>query len=182
MSGLEPRSPPSAEQDVAEYFRSGAAEAESEGLMSRLLGWLSPGGVAEGEGAAAAEAQARKKVLVVDDEPDGVEALVRMFSKSGYDAESVSSAEAAMASIRAERPAVVLLDIMMPGTDGVELLKTLRADPATATLPVLMLTANHRRVLEAFTSGAQDYLMKPVDFPKVRASVERQVGGGEGER
>jgi two-component system chemotaxis response regulator CheY len=62
--------------------------------------------------------------------------------------------------------------------DGVALLKAIRADPESATLPVLMLTANHRRMLESFTSGAQDYLLKPVDFPKVRESVERQMKDG----
>ena len=122
----------------------------------------------------------REKVLLVDDEPDGMEAMAGMFRKSGYEAEVVGSAEGAMASIHAGRPGVVLVDVMMPGRDGVELLREIRADPATATLPVLMVTGNHRRVLESFTCGAQDYLMKPVEWGRVRESVERQLGRGEG--
>jgi CheY-like chemotaxis protein len=167
----------SAEKDVAAYFREGAeppAVEETKGLLATMLGWLAP--VTEGgEGGAA---PVRKSVLLVDDEPDGVEALVRMFEKCGYAARSVDSAEKALAAIKAEPPAVVLVDIMMPGMDGVALLKAIRADPASAKLPVLMLTANHRRMLESFTSGAQDYLLKPVDFPKVRESVERHLKDG----
>ena len=158
-----------AERDVAEYFHEGLAgppggEA-SKGFLSSLLGWLAP----------QAAAPVRKSVLLVDDEPDGVEALLRMFEKCGYAARAVDSAEAAIAAIKADRPGVVLMDIMMPGTDGVALLKAIRADPANAKLPVLMLTANHRRMLESFTCGAQDYLLKPVDFPRVKESVERQL-------
>jgi PleD family two-component response regulator len=58
----------------------------------------------------------------------------------------------------------------------VQLLRDIRKNPATARLPVLMLTANYRRVLESFTSGAQDYLIKPVDWQRVRESVDRQLG------
>lgn len=180
-AGGESQAPLSrAERDVAEYFRDEradqAAGESSKGFLSSLLNWLSPEEGSHPAGAAgAATAPGRKSVLLVDDEPDGVEALVRMFEKCGYGARAVGSAEAALAAIKAERPGVVLLDIMMPGTDGVALLKAIRADPGTATLPVLMLTANHRRMLESFTSGAQDYLLKPVDFPRVKESVERQL-------
>ena len=161
-----------AERDVAEYFHEGAGNPQTaKGFFSSLLGWLSPEVGTDQAGAV----PVRKSVLLVDDEPDGVEALVRMFEKCGYAARAVGSAEAALAEIRRDRPGVVLLDVMMPGTDGVELLRAIRADPATARLPVLMLTANHRRMLESFTSGAQDYLLKPVDFLRVRESVERQL-------
>jgi CheY-like chemotaxis protein len=75
---------------------------------------------------------------------------------------------------------VVLVDIMMPGMDGVELLRAIRADPASARVPVVMLTADARRCLDAFTSGAQDYILKPADFPRVRESVDKQLGAGGG--
>lgn len=164
------RPPLKAEESVAEYFREGPdRDSGAKGFLSSLLSWLTPS-------SDIGQAPLRRSVLLVDDEPDGVEALLRMFEKCGYGARSVTSAEAALAAIKAERPGVVLLDIMMPGMDGVALLKAIRADPANANLPVLMLTANHRRMLESFTSGAQDYLLKPVDFPKVRESVERQLG------
>jgi CheY-like chemotaxis protein len=165
------RPPLKAEESVAEYFREGpGSESGSKGFLSSLMSWLSPS-----VGAGQAEAPLRRSILLVDDEPDGVEALLRMFERCGYAARAVTSAEAALAAIKAERPGVVLLDIMMPGMDGVALLKEIRADPANANLPVLMLTANHRRMLESYTSGAQDYLLKPVDFARVRESVERQL-------
>jgi CheY-like chemotaxis protein len=178
---IDAREPVAAEGDVARYFHDEAAELEekerpgsasTEGWWSRLVGWLAP----EAESGERRAPSRPRKVLLVDDDPDGLEALVGMFRKSGYEAEAVSSAEQAMASIRAARPGVVLVDIMMPGTDGVQLLREIRKDPATARLPVLMLTANYRRVLESFTSGAQDYLIKPVDWPRVRESVDRQLG------
>jgi twitching motility two-component system response regulator PilH len=185
-----------AENDVAQYFRDEAAELEGQrgasssssessgssgGWWSRLVGWFGASGEGESEEGRVPprERETRhRKVLLVDDERDGVEALVGMFRKSGYEAEAVGSAEQAMASIRARRPEVVLVDVMMPGRDGVELLREIRADPATAKLPVLMVTANHRRVLESFTYGAQDYLMKPVEWGRVRESVEKQLGRG----
>jgi CheY-like chemotaxis protein len=170
------RPPMKAEESVAEYFHEGSeGGSESKGFLSSLLSWLSPFAGARG-----ADAPLRPSVLLVDDEPDGAEALLRMFEQCGYAVRWVASAEAALAAIRAERPGVVLVDIMMPGMDGVALLRAIRADPANASLPVLMLTADHRRMLEAFTSGAQDYLLKPVDFPRVRASVERELGASGG--
>jgi CheY-like chemotaxis protein len=184
---VDAREPVGAERDVALYFRDEAAELEgkrressssSGGWWSRLMGWLAPGGEESHDESPKPERQGRK-VLLVDDEADGAEALVGMFRKSGYDAEAVGSAEQAMASIRAGRPGVVLVDVMMSGRDGVELLREIRADPGMAKLPVLMLTANCRRMLESFTCGAQDYLIKPVEWGRVRESVERQLGRGE---
>ena len=114
----------------------------------------------------------------MDDQPDSVEVLVRMLDKFGYHAECVGSAADALSRVTAaaDRPALLLVDIMMPGMDGVELLKAVRHSPGGERLPVLMLTCDPGRAVEAFSCGAQDYIMKPADFGRVRASVDRYLG------
>jgi putative two-component system response regulator len=124
--------------------------------------------------------------LVVDDNPDSVEALVQMLRKLGYQADCVDSAADALSRLTAttRRPSLLLVDVMMPEMDGVELLKTIRRREGCQQLPVLMLTADPNRAQEAMSCGAQDYIVKPIDFSRVRASVDRYLsaattsGGG----
>jgi CheY-like chemotaxis protein len=169
---------------VAAYFRSlerRSAEPGSYARLSSLLRWLQrrrPVTVASSSPPAAAPAA--RKLLVVDDQPDSVEVLMLMLKKFGYDAESVPSAADALSRIAAaadpaDRPALMLVDVMMPGMDGLELLKAVRQCPGCESLPILMLTADRGRSLEAFHCGAQDYLLKPIDFNRVRASVDRYL-------
>lgn len=117
--------------------------------------------------AAVAEASPRT-ILVVDDEPSIREVLVtyleHAWAPRGYAVESVDSGKAALAAAQRRRPALVLLDIEMPGMDGVTALKSLRAlDPG---IPVIVLTANEsaRVAGEALKAGAFSYMPKPVKF------------------
>jgi CheY-like chemotaxis protein len=103
------------------------------------------------------------KVLVVDDQAEYCRPLVRLFQLAGHDARSVQAGEEALKYLRAvEAIDVVLLDIMMPGMDGLEVLRQVRLDPRTATVPIVMFTAVSDPVLEwhALQKGANDYLVK----------------------
>ena len=167
----------STQEDVAYYYRHsmscrGDSHASSWiAVLPRLLETL---GVKHKARAADPNAPpAPFKVLLVDDHPDSVEALVLMFRKTGYQADCVESAAAALSKLDVDRPAVLVVDVMMPEMDGVELLKAIRSRAGCEKLPVLMLTADPRRAREALTLGAQDYILKPPDFERLRASVDR---------
>src|SRR3972149_4329361 len=104
----------------------------------------------------------RKRVLVVDDEP-GVRESIRILLSSDYDVATVPSGDAALDAIQREPPQLVLLDIVMPGIDGMELLERVRvSDPG---LPIVILTATKtvKTAVAAMKLGAFDYLQKPFD-------------------
>lgn len=101
-------------------------------------------------------------VLVVDDNPDLCDVLVRLLCRSGFAADHADDGPAAMNAVRARPPAVVVLDVMMPGLDGFAVLRALRDDPRTAGVPVVMYTAldDPAARRRALAMGAQDYLVK----------------------
>lgn len=105
----------------------------------------------------------KPRILVVDDEPDVLELVEFNLRKAGFDVLLAEDGEAALRRIEAEQPDAVVLDLMLPGVDGLEVCKLLRRDPATANLPVLMLTAKATEVdrVLGLELGAQDYLTKP---------------------
>jgi CheY-like chemotaxis protein len=112
-------------------------------------------------------------ILVVDDDPD-LRALVKAaLMKDGHVIREASSGQAALASIMARAPALVLLDLLMPEQGGLEVLELLRSRPATAALPVLVLTAldDPTSTLAGFDLGATDYLTKPFSAPQLGARV-----------
>ena len=81
------------------------------------------------------------RVLVVDDEPDLLELIHYNLTKAGYDVASVLSGEEALAHVRASLPDLIVLDVLLPGLDGLEVCKALRRNPTTAGIPIVMLTA-----------------------------------------
>jgi CheY-like chemotaxis protein len=106
---------------------------------------------------------AMAKVLVVDDQADYCRPLVRLFQLAGHDARSVQDGEEALKYLGvADTPDVVLLDIMMPEMDGLEVLRQVRRDPRLSAVPIVMFTAVCDPVLErhALEKGADDYLVK----------------------
>jgi len=120
----------------------------------------------------------RKRVLVVDDEL-GVRESVRILLSEGYEVTTVASGDVALEAIQRERPHLVLLDIIMPGMDGMELLERVRvSDPG---LPVVILTATKtvKTAVAAMKLGAFDYLQKPFDVDELRLIVERATRTAE---
>ncbi|MBI3552156.1 MAG: response regulator [Elusimicrobia bacterium] len=115
-----------------------------------------------------AEASPRPiKVLIIDDEPDIVEALCLRFSKAGsFCVETAFSGPSGLAKVKTFKPDVVLLDLVMPETDGWEVCKLLRADPATENLPVVMMTAQDGAATKERAREARIHrvLVKPLDL------------------
>ena len=103
------------------------------------------------------------RVLVVDDEPDIVALVVYHLAKTGYRVSSAAAGPDALAIARRERPALIVLDLMLPGLSGFEVLEQLRVDEATRGIAVLMLTARKEEPdrIRGLSLGADDYLTKP---------------------
>jgi DNA-binding response OmpR family regulator len=105
------------------------------------------------------------KVLVIDDEPAILELLRINFEMEGFTVVSAPDGRAGLEKAREELPDVVISDIMMPGLDGLQLMRLLRDDPRTADLPVILLSAKaqNAEVQRGLDLGADDYVTKPFD-------------------
>lgn len=118
-----------------------------------------------------------KKILAVDDESDVILILKTALMSEGYDVETASNGPDGLAIARDQIPDLILLDVMMPGMTGFEVLRELKADDATATIPVIMLTgvSDKKSIQEALTSGTDFYIVKPFEFTDLLAKVEEAL-------
>ena len=103
-------------------------------------------------------------ILVVEDNPNALWVLQVALEAEGYQVSTASDGAEALQKVTEKKPALVVLDIMLPGIDGYQVCRHLRNNPDTATIPVLMLTAKTggRAQMAGFESGADDYVFKPV--------------------
>lgn len=121
----------------------------------------------------------KEKILVVDDEEDILELVRYNLFKNGYLVTCVSSGEQAMAKLRDETPNIILLDLMLPGMDGLDVCRNLRTNPATMNIPIIMITAKGEDadIVTGLELGADDYLTKPfsprVLLARIRAILRR---------
>lgn len=117
------------------------------------------------------------RLLVVDDNEDNRDMLARRLERRGFDVDTAESGEAALALIDSKPFDLVLLDVMMPGMSGLEVLEIVRRTYPRAELPILMATAktSSEDVVEALRLGANDYVTKPIDFPVVVARIENHL-------
>lgn len=106
---------------------------------------------------------ASKTVLVADDEPDVLHLVSSNLKNAGFTVLSVGDGAAALEAARTERPALVVLDLMLPGMPGLEVCRSLKKDAATASIPIIMLTAKADEIdrIVGFELGADDYMTKP---------------------
>jgi two-component system phosphate regulon response regulator PhoB len=126
-----------------------------------------------------------ERVLVVDDEPDIVALVAYHLAKAGYRVSTAATGPDALRAAREERPALVVLDLMLPGMSGFDVLEKLRAHDATSEVAVLMLTARKEEPdrIRGLTLGADDYLTKPFSPAELVlrvGAILRRVGGGAG--
>jgi len=105
------------------------------------------------------------RMLVVDDDPVILKLLRISFEMEGFEVLSAADGQEGLQRARSEHPDVVLSDVMMPRVDGLQLLAELKADPATARLPVVLLSAKaqNAEVRQGLAMGADDYVTKPFD-------------------
>ena len=117
---------------------------------------------------AAGRSKDRKLVLVVDDEKDLLELISYNLQRNGYDVLPAGNGTQALELAQKQMPDMILLDLMLPGMDGTEVARRLKADPRTAGIPIIMLTAKAEEtdVVVGLTLGADDYVTKPFS-PKV---------------
>jgi CheY-like chemotaxis protein/DNA-binding CsgD family transcriptional regulator len=126
---------------------------------------------------ASIQSQSHPTVMIIDDTPDNLALLSDTLSESGYRVLVATDGALALEQINYVIPDIILLDVMMPGIDGYETCKRLKADPKTAAIPVLFMTALNELddLLRGFGEGAVDYLVKPIRPPEVLARVEAQI-------
>jgi two-component system alkaline phosphatase synthesis response regulator PhoP len=121
------------------------------------------------------------KILLVDDEPDIIEFLGYNLKKEGFDVVTAHDGSGAIAKARAEHPDLILLDVMMPGMDGMEVCQLLRDDPQMKDVFIVLLTARGEDYSQVagFDSGADDYVKKPVKpnvlISRIKAMLRRKA-------
>ena len=123
-----------------------------------------------------------KTVLIIEDEADAADLFAEMMRVSGFRVLKTTKSAPALDMMAAEKPDVVILDIMMPETSGLDILRQMRRDPALAAIPVVVVSAvsmpaDIRTGMEA---GASTYLAKPVGFRELREAVEQALANAPG--
>lgn len=123
----------------------------------------------------------KKRVLLVDDEPR-VRASLKMVLEPAYDILEAADAQQGLEAFKRESPSLVLLDVILPGTDGLSVLQTMRSEDPS--IPVIMLTGTKsvKTAVDAMKLGAADYLSKPFDIEELRIVVDRTLNSQELER
>lgn len=122
---------------------------------------------------------ARERILVVDDEEDILKLLDYNLTREGYKVSCVETGEAALIEAKKNLPDLILLDLMLPGVDGLDVCRILRADPATGRIPIVMLTAKGEEtdIVTGLQLGADDYITKPFNpmvlLARVKAVLRR---------
>ena len=119
-----------------------------------------------------------KRVLLVEDETNIVISLTFLLERAGFEVRSEANGQVALDDVLANPPDVLVLDVMLPGLDGFEVLRRLRSSPSGAALPVLMLTAKGQREdrENALRNGADKFISKPFANAEVIAAVKALAG------
>jgi two-component system, OmpR family, alkaline phosphatase synthesis response regulator PhoP len=130
----------------------------------------------------------KEKILVVDDEEDILELVRYNLSREGYRTLCAASGEEGLKVAKAEYPDLIVLDLMLPGVDGLDVARQLKGDEATRKVPIIMLTAKGEEsdIVTGLELGAEDYITKPfstkVLVARVRAVLRRNIQGAQEEK
>lgn len=122
----------------------------------------------------------RQKIFVIEDEPDILEVIEFYLAREGYRVLSSRDGEAGLEAIAKENPDLVLLDLMLPGLDGIEICRRLKTDPVTRPIPIVMVTAKGEEsdVVLGLGVGADDYICKPFSPREMLARVQAVLRRG----
>jgi DNA-binding response OmpR family regulator len=146
--------------------------ADKGGHMSRIGGSVRQQPAVTGA-APRQTPRGRKRVLVVDDEKDIVDTIAYQLGRNGYDAQVAYDGNQALDMVHKSAPDLIILDLMLPGIDGLEVARQLKGDSRTAAIPIIMLTAKGEEtdVVVGLTLGADDYVTKPFSIKVLLARV-----------
>lgn len=120
------------------------------------------------------------KILVVDDDTSTTWLMENVLSKAGYEIHTVNNSQMAVAKALSTNPDLILLDLMMPGIDGIGICKALQAEPGTKKIPILVFSAvgDINSKLDAFSAGAKDYISKPVHIEELKSRIRTWLSQG----
>ena len=116
-------------------------------------------------------------VLAVDDIPLNLLLVKKMLSRFNFEFRTAADGQQALDAVAAKKPDLILLDLMMPGIDGFEVIRRLRANPETADIQIVILSAlnSNEDVVKGFDEGANDFIMKPIIMEKLLSCVVTQM-------
>lgn len=117
----------------------------------------------------------RRKILVVEDDPDQLEVIRLSLEAAGFAIGTAANGTDALVKTRSISPDLILLDLMLPGLNGFDVCESLRRDPATASVPIIMLTGMDSQFgrFAGLESGASDFILKPFDPKQLVSKVEK---------
>ncbi len=120
------------------------------------------------------------RILVIEDNPSNMKLVILVLDKAGYQTIQATDAETGLRLVREQQPDLILMDVQLPGMDGLEATRLLKADPATRQIIVLALTAfamrNDAERIRA--AGCDGYIVKPIEYKSFLAEVERWLSTG----
>ncbi|HEY6037933.1 MAG TPA: response regulator [Kofleriaceae bacterium] len=121
------------------------------------------------------------RLLIVDDNPTNLKLVSFLLKSHGHEVATASDAETALEAIAQHRPTVILMDLQLPGIDGLELTRRLKADPKTRSIPIIAVTAYAMKgdLEKALAAGCDDYVTKPIDTRSLPGVIARHVARAE---
>ena len=122
------------------------------------------------------------KILIVDDDANTTWLMDSVFSKAGYEIHSVNNSSLAVPKAEAIQPDLIILDLVMPGIDGIDTCKGLKANQETNKIPVLVFSAvgDVNSKLKAFDAGAKDFITKPVHIDELKSKIRIWTNNNHG--
>jgi CheY-like chemotaxis protein len=125
---------------------------------------------------------AGERILIVDDNATNLKLVAYLMRANGYDVETALDAESALEALRMHRPEVILMDIQLPGIDGLELTRQLKADPSTRDIVIIAVTAYAMKGDQdkALLAGCDDYITKPIDTRALPEQIARHLASRRG--
>jgi CheY-like chemotaxis protein len=123
-----------------------------------------------------------ERILIVDDNATNLKLVAYLMKANGYNVATALDAESALEAMRANRPDVILMDIQLPGIDGLELTRRLKADPATRDIVIIAVTAYAMKGDQdkAFAAGCDEYITKPIDTRALPETIARHLAKRDG--